>query len=330
MSVHERSTGENGGDSAWVVALIVLCLGIIGFGVFYSTNTVSDPAFLAGQYLVSALMLWGVFHAVFLRKRGAKINSIAFAAIFSALFASGLIAASQQKQQAVQALSSIQQEMARVTTATTDSSGLPTRIERAAAETPKATGDFGEIERFMKEFIDRFVAQRNDYLLELEAIGWNSVLDAQRVKNDTTLSESKVMIDRAKTIVVKYEKKTAHLMESTRERINALNMAETTKREMLAGFDKGMGKAGEQIDEQWTLEKQVVLQVENIFLLLAASKRWVVEDQQILFYRDEDLARFNSYVQTIQKLTQQQEQIQKSSYSTTAENLEALKNAAAK
>lgn len=71
------------------------------------------------------------------------------------------------------------------------------------------------MERFVKEFIDRFVAQRNDYLLELEAIGWNSILDAQRVKNDTTLSESKVMIARAKAIIDKYEKKTADLMQGS-------------------------------------------------------------------------------------------------------------------
>jgi len=181
-----------------------------------------------------------------------------------------------------------------------------------------------------EEFIDRFVAQRNDYLLELEAIGWNSILDAQRVKNDTTLSESKVMIARAKAIIDKYENKTADLMQGTKAHINSLNMSESTKREMLAGFDRGMGKAGKQIDEQWKLEKQVVVQFENVFLLLAASKKWVVEGEQILFYTDDDLARFNSYIGTIQNLTQQQEQLQKKSYAEVNQNFEALKSAAGK
>lgn len=186
------------------------------------------------------------------------------------------------------------------------------------------------MERFVKEFIDRFVAQRNDYLPELEAIGWNSILDAQRVKNDTTLSESKVMIARAKAIIDKYENKTADLMQGTKAHINSLNMSESTKREMLAGFDRGMSKAGKQIDEQWKLEKQVVVQFENVFLLLAASKKWVVEGEQILFYTDDDLARFNSYIGTIQNLTQQQEQLQKKSYAEVNQNFEALKSAAGK
>lgn len=104
MSTQNQSTAASTGDGAWIVVLAITCFGIVGFGAFYSTNTISDPAFLAGQYLVYALLLWGLFHAVLLRKHGAKINSIAFTALFTALFAGGLFAASKQKQEAVQAL----------------------------------------------------------------------------------------------------------------------------------------------------------------------------------------------------------------------------------
>ena len=286
LDTNDQSTAASQGNNTWLVALAVVCVGIIGFGAFYSSNTISDPAFLAGQYLVYALLLWAVFHAVFLRKRGAKISGISFAALFIALFAGGLIAASKQQQQAVQAVSSIQQEFGRVVSASTDSSGLPTRIERSPSESPKAKGEFGEMERFVKEFIDRFVAQRNDYLLELDAIGWSSILDAKRIRNDTTLSESKAMLERAKAIADKYEKKTADLMNGTRAYINALNISESNKREMLAGFARGISKSSKKIDEQWKLEKQVLLQFENVILLLAARKNWVVQGEQILFNRD--------------------------------------------
>ncbi len=90
-----------------IVNLVVLCLGILGFGFFYSSNTISDPALLAGQYLAYALLLWLVFAAIFLRKRSAKINSIAFIAIYASLFVGGLTAVGQQKQQAVKAISSV-------------------------------------------------------------------------------------------------------------------------------------------------------------------------------------------------------------------------------
>jgi hypothetical protein len=65
-------------------------------------------------------------------------------------------------------------------------------------------------------------------------------------------------------------------------------------------------------------------------LLLAARKNWVVQGEQILFYSEDDLSRFNSYIGTIQRLAQQQEQIQKSSFAEASQNLNALKNAAEK
>lgn len=323
-AISESDTDGN----AWIVALVVLCLGILGYGAIYSTESVSDPAFLAGQYSVYAIFIFGVFHAVFLRKRGGKINFSAFAAIYLALFAGGLVSASKQKQHAVQVVSSIQQEMSRIASATSDQNGFPARIERVAPQAPTASGELGEVERFMKEFMDRMVTQRNDYLLEIEAIGWGSILDAKRIKNDVALSESRVMIERVKAIVQKYEKKTAELMQGTRTHIESLNMSEASKKEMLAGFERGMDKSGKQIDEQWRLEKEVVGQFENIFLMLAASKTWVIEGERILFYSDDELARFNSYIQAIQDLTQHQEQLQKSSFAEANRKMESLKNAA--
>ena len=322
----EQGNGVSSEDRIWIIALAILCLGILGFGVFYSTNTISGTAFLAGQCLVSALLLWGVFYAVFLRKRDIKSKSIAFISIYTALFVGSLIAASQQKQQALQALSSVQKEMSRVTDASVDSSGVPAKIERRPATTPQARGEFGEMERFVKEIIDRGVAQRNDYLLELEATGWNSVLDAQRIKNDSTLSESKLVVKRAKAIVDKYERKAADVKQNTREHINFLNISESSKKEMLAGFDKSsMGKAGGR--EQWKLEKQMVLEVEKIFVFLAANKRWQIQGGQILFYSTEDLARFNGHMENIQQMTQQQQQIQKDIYAEMNRKVESVKNA---
>lgn len=330
MNRSDQSPTATQGSHTWIVALGIVCLGIFGFGVFYSNNAISDPAYLAGQYLVYALFLWAIFRVVFLRKSGARISGISFISIFIALFAGGMTAASRQQHEAVQAVSSIQNELSRVVSASTDPSGLPARIERMPAEVPKAKGEFGEMERFVKEFIDRFVVLRNDYLLELNAIGWNSILDAKRITNDTTLSESKVMIERAKVIAEKYEKKTADYINETRVHINSLNMSESNKRELLAGFEKGMSRSGKQIDEQWKLENQVLLQFENIIFLLAARKNWVVQGEQILFYNEDDLARFNSYIETIQRLVQQQELIQKESFAEAKQSLNAARNTAEK
>lgn len=127
MSEHEQSTGASNEGRIWIVALIIVCLGIVGFRIVYSPSTISDRALLAVWYSVDALLLWGMFRDVFLRKRGTRINGIAFFSIYAVLFAGGVISVSQQKQQALQELSSLKEEVSRIE-ALLDSSELPTKI----------------------------------------------------------------------------------------------------------------------------------------------------------------------------------------------------------
>lgn len=328
MTTQSQHSGSSTNGSAWIGALVLVCAGILGYGILYSTNAVSDPAYLAGYYFVYALLVWGGFYIIFLRQRGKMIKFTAFVAIYVALFSGGMIAAFKQERQAVKALSSVQQEINRVASSVNSPDGIPARIERFSSQSAEASGEFGEMERFMREFIDRLIAQRNDYLLELEAIGWSSILDANRIKDDAMLSESKVMIERAKAIVDKYEKKTSELLRDTKVRIGALSLPESTKKALLAGFERGVSRSESKLDEQWELEKQVVRQFENIILMLAASDAWVVKREQILFYSNNDLARFNSYIYAIQDLSQQQEQLQKSSFAEANRSIESLKSAA--
>lgn len=315
-------------DKTWVVALTIVCIGILGYGVFYSTNTVSNWAFLAGENLVYAVLLWGIFHAVFLRKHGSKMSATAFAVLYAALFTGGMIAASKQERQAISAVSSIQEQFGSFSDAVL-APGKPTRIERTPVVVHTA-GEAGEVERFVKETIDRTVALRNDYLLELEAVGWESILDPQRLKKDTTLSESRMMIERAKVIIDKYEKKNANLIYESRTRINALNMSESSKTDMLAGFDKSVAKSALRNNELWSLEKQAALEFGKIVGLLTNRERWLVEGEQLIFYSDDDVARFNSHLETIQSFVQQQEQIQKIASAEVGNGLEVLKNSIGK
>ena len=163
-------------------------------------------------------------------------------------------------------------------------------------------------------------------MLELEAIGWNSILDPQRIRVDKGLVESKVTIRKAKEIVDKYKEKTNILLHDAREKIASLNMSASLKREALSGFDRGMEKAKDQIDTTWALEGKTVAEFENIFSFLSTRDgAWVVEGSQILFYNDSDLTKFNSYIASIQGLVNKQQEIQKQSVDTVNRNFNRLK-----
>jgi len=212
---------------------------------------------------------------------------------------------SQSKQEAVDAkvFSSIEEEAVRIL----NEARLPASVERSPATTPKATGELGEIERYLKDHMDRIVIQRNDLFRELTSAGWYTLLDAHRIKKDTTMSESKLIIERTKAILDKYESLAAKHIKDSRTRIGALHLSDATKKAMLAGDATGFGQ--DAVNEIFRLHRQTILQYESIVQLLASSKGWKVEDDEIAIDNDEERARFNSCLLKIQQIGQQEERI---------------------
>jgi hypothetical protein len=323
-SVALSSSGRK--SRGWLLVLLFLCPGILACSFFYSKDSSSNLSFLIGYNLPIGLLIWGVFHAALGRKHGWKNAGLSFLAIYGSLIAGSFIGYSQQKRDAIQAFTEIQREFSTFADSATDSKGAPQRIDHRADITPTTKGEFGEIERFMKTFMNQMASQHNEYLLELNAIGWEKILDPERLKEDRTLTESKVMTQKAKEIVNKYREKTYALIDNVPKDIASLNLSENTRREMLSGFNKGMEKSKRQIDEMWGLEGRIISEFENIFALLSAKKRaWVVSNGQILFNNNNDLNRFNSHSASIENMAQQQEAIRKQSIETSNELFNKLK-----
>ncbi|HKQ78998.1 MAG TPA: DUF4339 domain-containing protein [Blastocatellia bacterium] len=310
----------------WLVVLLLLCLVILAYGFFYSKNSTNNLAYLIGYNLPSGLIIWGIFYAFLGRKQGRKLSGLSFVAIYFSLLVSDFIGYTRQKNAAIQAATEIQKEFSTFANSITDSKGAPQRIERIVDVSPKAKGEFGEMERFIKTFMNKMASNRNDYLLELDAIGWEKILDPGRMKADKTLIESKVMTQKAKEIVIKYREKTDVLLENARKDINSLNLSENSRSEMLRGFDNSMEKSKHRIDEMWNLEARVISEFENIFALLSEKKKsWAISNEQIIFYNNDALNRYNAYLESVQNIVQQQEAIQKQSIEASNEFFNKLK-----
>lgn len=321
------STATGQSNHMWMVALGIVCLVIVAYGYMYSKNTTGNIPFLFGENLVIGFFIWGIFHTALGRKQSKMKAALSFLFILGSLMVSSLIGYSQQKLAATQAITEIQKDYSAITSSGTDAQGLPQRIEKQLDTTPTTKGEFGEMERFMKTFMNQMASQRNDYLLELDAIGWGKVLDPERVKEDKTMIESKMMIQKAKDIVGKYRARAYTLLENARKDIGSLNISESSRREMANGFDTGMVKSRAQIDALWNLEAKTISEFENIVTLLSARRgSWIVENGQILFANENDLSTFNSYVASIQDLASKQEAIQKQNVQAVNSNFNKLKN----
>lgn len=231
---------------------------------------------------------------------------------------------SDQKKQAVRSLSYMQREMNRVSSAAIDSDGLPVQIDRSSSRQDKSSGEYGELERVFDNFLDRMVAQRNDYLREIHAIDLDSILDFSRISRDS-LYANKVKVNDARAIVNKYENMAYDLFRDIGEQISSLNISRPSRNEFISGYENGISKSKIQLSKQWKLERQTLDQLENIVVLLAASYDWEVEDDQLIFSNEDDLIRFNTYLETIQNIEQQQEQIQKNGRDQVNQFIDSVK-----
>ncbi len=255
-----------------------------------------------------------------------KKSGLAFVIIFSSLIASSLIGYSQQKGATTQAITEIQKSYSSVISSGTDEQNMPQRIQELLDTTPKTKGDMGELERFMKIFINKLASQNNDYQLELEAIGWQKILDPERINQDASLIESKITIRNAKNIVKKYKAKTFNLLENAREDIGKANVSEELRQQMQIGFNKGMEESGTQIEAIWDLEERTISEFGNIIALLSARKNtWVIENGQIMFTYDKDLKSFNYHISTIQELVEKEEAMQKRGLDVLNHNFDKAK-----
>lgn len=83
-------------SGGWVLALVLLCAGL----AFYETQAEVrswNLAFVAGETIVFAGMIWVAFHLIFLRGRGAGLSFVAFLAIFMSMLGGSALAMSKTK-----------------------------------------------------------------------------------------------------------------------------------------------------------------------------------------------------------------------------------------
>jgi hypothetical protein len=243
--------------------------------------------------------------------------------------ASGIIGYYKYVNEANKLVTEIQNNYSDFTNPTINKQGIPQPIEQKPVTAISTKGEFREVEKFIKIYMNQMVSQRNDYLLEVEACKWREILDPKRIKKDDNLTESKMIIQNARNIVKKYRVKTYTLIDTGRKNIESMDTNNKHKQGLLVGFNKGTEKASAKIDAMWDLESQVIAEIENIFTLLTKKKGdWEINEEgtQILFASGEDLNTFNSCVSAIQGIVEKQMGIQKESNDSVNNILNNLKN----
>jgi hypothetical protein len=325
-----------------VVIITAVIINIITYSLFYNTINLfysgwSFLAFVAGVLGISLpgiiiSLIISLFLILILKKKHKFFYYFAFIFLCASLFVlyisySGYQPVTMHKIEAKKAITEIEMQFEKMVKSSELPSGAPERIQEEIQTSPKSKGVFGEMERFVKIFMDRSVSLRNDYLLELSAIGWDKILDPIRLKNERTFVESKFTINKAKEIVEKYKTLTNILFEEDAfAEIDRLEISEDLKQEMKNGLKRGLETTKIMLSRYWYLEGETILESEKIFDLLSSRKdAWIIENQQVLFYNENDLKEFNTYISNVQDYVKEQQLIHQQSIDQTKESLKVMK-----
>ena len=143
----------------------------------------------------------------------------------------------------------------------------------------KARGEFGEIERFFKTFLQQLRSVQDDYAAELDSIGWETILEPETLARDSTLSGRKLTLQQATDAVAKHRTWTYVLYENARQRVRGLPVSEAIRQEIASAFTREKVKALARHDQLWTFESRIIAKrQETIALLSSRRDGWAIED----------------------------------------------------
>jgi hypothetical protein len=311
-------------EPSWLVGFVwlaVLCAGLFFYNVV-RTDVGAETSYAVGQGMGGGLLAWVIFHFAVGKKRGGLFSGVALGFIFAATTAGTLInfKAKENREQMARMGASMKKEMDAMASAVKDAK--PTaRIDT----TPAAQGEVGEMERFGRTFMSRMAELRNDYLRQLDAIGWDKILDMQRIAGDKSLSQSKATVGKARSLVASYREKALATIESARGDIDKLQVSEGAKAGFRKGFENSLQTSRGRLIEQLDLEAGIVDEVGKMFDLLSAkSGVWAVRGGKMVFSEQATLSSFNAHIAAIQKMSARQEALQAQAMESTRAKLDQM------
>lgn len=169
---------------------------------------------------------------------------------------------------------------------------------------PVAEDEAGRMHQVMRQYLNAAFQVRNDYLAELEAMGWSGILDADRLKADAGMVESKRLVAEARAAMARAETGSVAALKSIPGLIEAAPITAANKREMLKGYEGSLAKGLADIRGAYALESETLDQFAGMVELLERVE-WDVDQSQIVFVHDVDVETYNAHFHRITALTEE-------------------------
>ncbi len=308
-----------------VIAFVVLgliCAGIFAYQLLVSTDQNTNIPSLIGEKAVYGLILWSVFNHYFGKHLNQHTKPFSFVLVLLSMLGSSYWGAGFRAQLEAESLARIEGNILSLLEREEDGRMAPIETDESAA-----SGELAILEATLNEYLNQVIANSNAYLTELEAIGYDTLLDGDRIRRDTDLDESQFILARAEVIVDKYEELNVQTAYDFRDNVAEQAISEESKESFRASFDESLAPSIERASQIWDLERQTLAKVDELLRFLAMSQSsWTTESDQYVFETDKNVEIFNKILGEINTMTEEQEALRALSANNTRDIFNGVNN----
>ncbi len=309
---NEQLRDSRRGFLLYLVLLPGVCL-LVFFGAVWAGTDTQNIAYEIGGGFVYALMISAAVYAVFARGGGASAGLIIFSAVFASFSLAVVVSVESNRESADIVLEGFFDEAQRLIDAQhkgVDAGTFDPEPEYFSVA-PTVSGSYAEVQRLTTMILNGSARLANDYMADLDAIGWLTLLEPDRLSADVGLADSRGMLEEGKRIVVKHRQLAETFLEDLPRLIEELDLSAQEKRELRLGFESGLAESESVQSRVWDLEEAAVVEIEAIIDMLDANAgAWSVETDQMLFDTQALADRYNKHLSEIDSLMQEQASIQ--------------------
>lgn len=161
-------------------------------------------------------------------------------------------------------------------------------------------GDYKVLSEFLLQVWSNNIETRNTYLRTLKQNHWDQFLNVQRLEKDKAngFKESDQILENVHKAMDVYQKENEQNKKQALAKAATLQMSEGKKQALLEKLKNNQQVIKE--DSLFANELQIIHKADDMLDMLKKYK-WQVKDQQILFYEDAQVKKFNALYQSVLK-----------------------------
>ena len=304
------------------IVLAVICLGVLAYELLVSSDRNTNIPNQIGQNAVFALLLFAAFRQVFGKHLSKNQKSASYVVLLGVLSAGSVIGSDIRTRSDAELLSRMQESVLSLVEGGVSEDGRIAPIE-LSPDAGSLQPEAALFEAHLTEYLNEIIANNNNYITELDAIGYSNLLDGERIRTDDGLTETRYIIDRTIAIIDRYDDLNVQTAYKFRDGIDNENVSEAAKASFKVSFDEGLESSLIRAEQIWTLERDIVFMMGELVNFLALSQSsWETDGDEFVFQTNKGLEMFNSFTGRINVAAQEQAAIREESANVTREIFE--------